>query len=164
MTSSSDSSSSYGPVMTTELVVEERHALVQQALNLRHPLAVLKRLIQVPHGHLEIQPSLRADAVGPAQAAASLSHLLPQHLLVDRHDQHVVEVEFHSRVHEHPDNVGEVIQLVLAEELVVQIEGTKHHVHHGHVVLIAAMERVVAHGYVRPGGVENAQIARRPAR
>src|SRR6266404_2984797 len=85
-------------------------------------------------------------------------HLFPQYLFVNRHDEHIVEVELQARVHEHPHNIREVIQLVLAEKLVVQVERTEHHVYHRHVVLIATVEWVVPHRYVRPGGVQNTQL------
>src|SRR5258708_19448240 len=85
-------------------------------------------------------------------------HLFPQYLFVNRHDEHIVEVELQTRVHEHPHNIREVIQLVLAEKLVVQVEGTEHHIHHRHVVLTATVEGVVPHRYVWPGGIQNTQL------
>src|ERR1035438_6574264 len=41
-----------------QFVGQKRHALVEQTLNLRHPLPVMKRFEQVPHGHLEVQAAL----------------------------------------------------------------------------------------------------------
>src|SRR5467141_73984 len=89
-----------------------------------------------------------------------LPHLFPQYLFVNRHDEYIVEVELQARVYEHPHNIREVIQLVLAEKLVVQVERTEHHVHHRHVVLIATVEGVVSNRYVRAAGVENTQLAK----
>ncbi len=85
-------------------------------------------------------------------------HLFPQYLFVNRHDEHIVEVELQARIHEHPHDIRQVIQLVLAEKLVVQVEGTEDHIHDRHVVLIATVKGVVPHRYVRPGGVQNTQL------
>ena len=101
---------------------------------------------------------MRTDVYILLELSRGFRHLFPQHLFVDRHDQHVVEVELQPRVHKYPNYVREVIQLVFAEKLVVQVEGTEHHVHHRHVVLVAAVERVVVHRHVRAAGVENTQL------
>jgi hypothetical protein len=62
-------------------------------LNLRHPFAVIKRLEQVPHGHLEVQPALHGDfTVGLDVSACSL-YLLAEDLLIERHYDDVVEIE-----------------------------------------------------------------------
>ena len=44
-----------------ELVVEEGHALIQQTLNLRHPLPVVQGLVEVLDRHLEIEAALGRD-------------------------------------------------------------------------------------------------------
>src|SRR5208282_3724362 len=96
-----------------QLVIQKRHAFVQQALDLRHTFPVLEGLIQVLHGHLEVEFSLRADPYLLLQAPGGLGDLFPQYRFINRHDQNVVEVELQARVGEDANNVREVIQLVL---------------------------------------------------
>ena len=59
---------------------------------------------------------------------------------------------------QHANDVGQVVQLMLGEELVVQVEAAEHHVHLRHVVLVGCMKRVVQAGEVRPRGVNQAQV------
>ena len=79
------------------------------------------------------------------QAVARFLHLFSQHLLVNRHDQYVIEIELLAGVHQHANDVGQVVQLMLGEEIIMQIEGAKDDVDNEHVVLVAAIKRVVAH-------------------
>ena len=141
-----------------ERVVEKRHALVEQALDLRHAVAIFKRLHQVANGHLEIQSPLHADGCVRADVPACLVDLLLQDALVENRHNHVIEVESHAGVVQDPDDVGQVIQLVLAEEFVVQVEGAEHHVHLRHVVVVLRVERVVEAGQFRPRRVDEPEI------
>src|SRR6516162_9585283 len=95
-------------------------------------------------------------------ALAGLLDLLPQYLFVDRHNQHVIEIEFLTGMHQHTNNVRQIVQLVLGEELVMQIEGAKDHVDDGHVALVAAVERVVTHRDIRAGRIQNAELMQAP--
>ena len=54
--------------------------------------------------------------------SACLVDLLLQDALVENRHNHVIEVESDPGVMQDPDDVGQVIQLVLAEEFVVQVE------------------------------------------
>ena len=56
------------------------------------------------------------------------------------------------------DDVGQVVQLVLAEELVVQVERAEHHVHLRHVVVVLGVEGVVEAGQFRPRRVDEPQV------
>jgi len=59
----------------------------------------------------------------PLLPVRCLVNLLLQDALVQHRHNHVVEVESHPGVVQYPDDVGQVVQLVLAEEFVVQVEG-----------------------------------------
>ena len=52
--------------------------------------------------------------------------LLVDHALIERHDHHVVEVEPLAGVVENPNDVGQVVQLVFGEELVMEIERSEY--------------------------------------
>ena len=101
---------------------------------------------------------MHGDLTLPLQALSGLLDLLAQHLLVQGHDNEVIEVELGSRVNEHAHNVRQVIQLVFGEEFVVQVKGTEHHVHHRHVIFVGAVEGVVTDGDVGTGRVEHPQV------
>ena len=103
----------------TQLVVQESHALVEQALDLRHAIAVAERLKEVLRRHLEVEPALRGDLRIACHAVTSGIHLVFDHRLVERHDHNVVEVEPLAGVVKDADDVGQVVELVLGEELVV---------------------------------------------
>ena len=84
--------------------------------------------------------------------------LFPEHLLVQRHHDHVVKVVAEARVGQHPNDIGEVIELMLGKEFVVQIETAEHHVDLRHVVVVVAVERVVQDGDVRPRRIQQPQV------
>src|ERR1051325_1785125 len=62
MTSSIESKSSYGPVITHNSS-SRKVILVQQTLDFRNALAIFERLHQVPHRHFKIQPARRFEHV-----------------------------------------------------------------------------------------------------
>src|SRR5271157_3627096 len=61
-------------------------------------------------------------------------------------------------MHQHADDVGQVVQLVLGKELVMQVEGPENHVDDGHVVFVAAVERVVPDRNLRACGIQNSEL------
>ena len=158
MTSSIESKSSYGPVMTDSSSSRNVMHSLSRPWIFGDALAIFERLHQIPHGHFKIQPTLCADVVVEPDALPRLLDLLSQHLLIERHHDHVVEVECEAGVVEHPNDVGQVIQLVFGKELVVQIEAAEDHVDLRHVVLVGGMKRVVQAGDVRPRGIEQPEI------
>ena len=143
MTSSIESKFVVGSGDDRQLVIEKSHALVEQALDLRHSLPIFQRLEEVLHRHLEIKPALRTDRRIMLDPIPRLLRLLSQHLLIKRHHNHVVKVVTEAGVREHSHNVREIIQLMLGEELVVQIETAEDHVDLRHVVVVVGMKWVV---------------------
>ena len=141
-----------------QFVIKESHALVQQALDFRHAFAVLERLRQVPDGHFEVQPALGADFPVRLNPFPGLLDLLLQHFFVERHHDHVIEVEGQPCVVQYTNDVGQVVQLVFREELIVQIETAEHHVHLGHVVLVRRVKRVVQARQFGPRGIDEPQV------
>src|SRR5208283_5014393 len=141
-----------------QLIVEKRHTLVDQALDLRHTLAVCERLVEVSNRHLEVQAALHGNGRVVFQPLTCLFDLFAQHLFVNGRNQHVIDVDLPAGVHQHANDVGKVVQLVLGKELVVQVEGTEDHVDDGHVVFVAAVERVVPDGNVRACRIQDSQL------
>src|SRR5208283_3930526 len=141
-----------------QLIVEKRHTLVDQALDLRHTLAVCERLVEVSNRHLEVQAALHRDGWVMFQALACLFDLFAQHLFVNCRDQHVIDVDLPAGVHQYANDVGQIVQLVLGKELVVQVEGTEDHIDDGHIVFVAAVERVVSDGNIRTCRIQDSQL------
>ncbi len=73
----------------------------------------------------------------------SLVDLFLQDVLVEQHDDHVVEVVASAGIEQDAHNIAEVVQLVLGEELVVQVEAAEDHVYLRHIVVVTCEERVV---------------------
>ena len=126
-----------------QFVIEKRHALVQQTLDLGHSLPVFQRLEEILHRHFKIEPALRTDGCVALDPIPCFGRLLAQHFLVERHDDDVIEVVAETGVCEDAHNVGEIIQLVLGEKLIVQVETAENHVYLSHVVVVVRMKRVV---------------------
>src|SRR5271166_2005295 len=141
-----------------QFIVEKRHTLVDQALDLRYALAVCKRLVEVSNRHLEVQSPLHGDRWVVFQTLARLFDLFAQHLFVNCRDQNVIDVDLPAGVHQHANDVGQIIQLVLGKELVVQVEGAEDHVDDRHVVLVVAVERVVPDRDIWARGIQNSEL------
>ena len=103
--------------------------------------------------HFEVQPALRGDFRIPRHAQSRDGHLVLNHRLIKRHDHHVVEVEPFAGVVEDAHDVGQIIELVLGEELVVQIKGAENHRYLGHVVVVFGGKRVVLDRQLRAGRI-----------
>src|SRR5437016_3827622 len=84
--------------------------------------------------------------------------LLPQYFFVKRHDDDVVEVVAKAGVRKHSYDVGEIIQLMLGEELVVQVKAAEDHVYLSHVIVVVRVKRVVTDRNIRPGRIKEPQI------
>src|SRR5262245_48525542 len=84
--------------------------------------------------------------------------LLTQDLLVERHHNQVIKVVAKTRVRQHSNNVGKIIELVFGEELIVQVETAEDHVHLRHVVVIVTVERVVQNRDIWPRGIQQSKI------
>ena len=123
-----------------------------------HTLPVLKRLHQVLHAHLEVQPLLGGDIAVAIEAVDSLVDLFLQYVLVEQHDNHVVEVVAGAGIEQDAHNVAEVVQLVLGEELVVQVKAAEDHVHLRHIVVVTCEERVVQGGELGTRWIEQPQL------
>src|SRR5208337_3400939 len=141
-----------------QLVVQKRHTLVDQALDLWHTFAVCKRLVEVSNRHLEVQAALHGNGRVVFQPLTCLFDLFAQHLFVNGRNQHVIDVDLPAGVHQHANDVGKVVQLVLGKELVVQVEGAEDHVDDGHIVLVVAIKRVVPDGNIRARGIQDSQL------
>ena len=129
-----------------QLVVQKRHALVDQALNFRNTLAILDRLHQVLDAHFEIQALLRGDRTIAIETMHGLFDLLLQNVLVKQHHDHVIEVVAGASIEQDADDVAEVVQLMLGEKLVMQVKAAKDHVYLCHVVVVTREEWVVQRG------------------
>ena len=92
------------------------------------------------------------------QALTCLFDLFAQHLFVNGRDQHVIDVDLPAGVHQHANDVGQIVQLVLGKELVMQVEGAEDHVDDGHVVLVVAVERVVPDRDIRACRIQDSQL------
>ena len=141
-----------------KFIVEERHALVDETLDLGHALAVLERLHQVLDAHLEVEPLLGGNAGVAIQAIYGLFDLVLQHVLIEQHYDHVVKVVACAGVEQNADDVAQIVQLVLGEELVVQIETAEYHAHLRHVVVVTREERVVQGRELGAGRIEQPQL------
>ncbi len=72
---------------------------------------------QVFDRHPQVQLLLGADAGG--------LNLFLEHLLIERHNENIVDVEALTGMHQHAHQIAEVIGLVPLEEVVLQGEGFK---------------------------------------
>src|ERR1019366_2518828 len=69
-----------------------------------------------------------------------------------------IDVDLPAGVDQHANDVGQIVQLVLGKELVVQVEGAEDHVDDGHIVLVVAVERVVPDGNIRPCWIQDSKL------
>ena len=137
-----------------KLIVKECRALIEEALDLGHAVPVLQRLQEIFDRHFKVEPPLRADPGLMRDPMPRLLRLFTQHLFIESHHNHVIKVVAKTRVGQHPDNIGEIIQLMFREELVMQVEAAEDHVHLCHVVVVVTMKGVVQYGDVRPRGIQ----------
>src|SRR5579863_10706283 len=136
-----------------KIVVEKRHALVNQSLNFRNPFAILERLQQIFDAHLEVQSLLGGHDGVAVKAVRRFFNLFLQDLLIKQHYDDVIEVVTGAGVVKDPYNVPEIAELVFSEKLVVQIERPEDHIDLRCVVVIARKEWVVQDRQVGAGGI-----------
>ena len=92
------------------------------------------------------------------QACLRNSDLFLQNLLIERHHQHVVDVEQFSRVLEYANKIREVRLLVAFEEVFAQPEGPENEIHVFLVGIVECIKRVISRRFRRVGWIDHAQI------